>query len=756
MTLKALPDLPPGIVPLDDVDEQILELNEPFVDLCARFASLPGTIALLSGGDLDCARYHLLGIRPWLQLSGRNGQVRLRVDQHEHRIDAAPLDVLAQIVTAARLPEGRSWPAPLAAGLMGYLAYDLKDDLEHLARTSMDDLQLPHMLFYAPSLIVVHDKHSGQTRLLMPLRPQVSEERNQLIRWFHHTLAASAPADTGFRLPEAGRASNFSRPAYQAAVARVIDYIRAGDAYQVNLSQRFQFSFDGDAFSLFKHLYAANPAPFFAFIQGGDHQVVSTSPERFLLQDGRRVETRPIKGTRPRGQTAGQDAVLRRELVDSAKDDAELSMIVDLLRNDLGKVCRAGSVRVTEHKRVEPYRNVYHLVSRVEGELDAQQRSVDLIRAAFPGGSITGCPKVRAMQIIDELEPCRRHLYCGSIGYISFHDTMDLSIAIRTATITGGTLGYSAGGGIVLDSDPRAEYEETLHKARTLLAAAQSACAQGSPEPTVWCNGRLMPAAAATVPVTDQGLLYGHGFFETIRADRGRVPLLADHLKRFNNTWRALMPSPPPDLTWDAIIDAVLAANHLQSGCAAVKILATRGSRDSAPWDHTLLVTARAYVHRLAGQNRQGVQLGTYPHPRQNPLAGHKTLNYLYYLRAGQWAAANGFDEALILNPDGTVSETNTANLLLIHGRDAIRPASPAVLPGVMAAAACRQLEAWGFRIVERPVQPGELLAVDQVLVANALMGTLAAVLIDGHSLSAADDLCRRLNAAILPGHRLD
>jgi para-aminobenzoate synthetase component I len=143
----------------------------------------------------------------------------------------------------------------------------------------------------------------------------------------------------------------------------VIDYIRAGDAYQVNLSQRFQFAFDGDAFALFKHLYAANPAPFFAFVQGGDHQIVSTSPERFLLQEGRRVETRPIKGTRPRGLTAEQDAVLRRELVDSAKDDAELSMIVDLLRNDLGKVCRAGSVRVADHKRVEPYRNVYHLVS---------------------------------------------------------------------------------------------------------------------------------------------------------------------------------------------------------------------------------------------------------------------------------------------------------------------------------------------------------------------------------------------------------
>jgi para-aminobenzoate synthetase component I len=372
----------------------------------------------------------------------------------------------------------------------------------------------------------------------------------------------------------------------------------------------------------------------------------------------------------------------------------------------------------------------------VEGELDAQQRSVDLIRAAFPGGSITGCPKVRAMQIIDELEPCRRHLYCGSIGYVGFHDTMDLSIAIRTAIITGGTLCYSAGGGIVLDSDPLAEYEETLHKARTLLDTAQSASAQGRPEPMVWCNGRLGPAAAAAVPVTDQGLHYGYGFFETIRVDRGRVPLLADHLQRFNTTWRALMPSSPPDLSWEAIIDAVVAANHLQSGCAAVKILATRGSRDAAPWDHTLLVTARAYAHRLAGKNRKGLHLGTYPHPRQNPLADHKTLNYLYYLRAGQWAAANGFDEALILNPDGTVSETNTANLLLINGGDAIRPASPAVLPGVMAAAACRQLEAWGFRIVERPVQPGELLAVDLVLVANALMGTVAAVHIDGHGRS--------------------
>jgi para-aminobenzoate synthetase component 1 len=162
---------------------------------------------------------------------------------------------------------------------------------------------------------------------------------------------------------------------------------------------------------------------------------------------------------------------MRRELVDSAKDDAELSMIVDLLRNDIGKVCAPFSVRVTEHKRLEAYRNVYHLVSVVEGELDTGMHTVDLIKATFPGGSITGCPKVRAMEIIDELESCRRHVYCGSIGYLSFHNTMDLSIAIRTATIVNNTLSFSVGGGIVYESDPRLEYEETLHKGKTLMDA---------------------------------------------------------------------------------------------------------------------------------------------------------------------------------------------------------------------------------------------------------------------------------------------
>ncbi|RJQ84919.1 MAG: aminodeoxychorismate synthase component I [Desulfobacteraceae bacterium] len=731
-----------------------LELTGPFIDLAARFAHRPGTVVLLSGGELDCARYHLLGIRPWLSLCGRSGQMEVTVDGVTRRSAAPALDLLAEILASARLPAG-TWPGPLAAGLMGYLAYDLKDEMETLPRTSLDDLGLPHMLLYAPSLLVVHDRRSGQTFLSAPARRSAECNYEALFGDFHKAAAAPIPDSPGLRISAAGLRSNFTQAEYQAAVQRVIDYIAAGDVYQVNLSQRFQVDFEGDAFALFRRLFELNPAPFFAFVQGGDHQIVSTSPERFLLQSGRRVESRPIKGTRPRGRTAAEDAAMGRELAESPKDDAELSMIVDLLRNDLGKVCRAGSVRVAEHKRLEAYQNVYHLVSIVEGELDAGQTSVDLIRAAFPGGSITGCPKVRAMEIIDELEPCRRHVYCGSIGYIGFDDRMDLSIAIRTAAVTGETLCFSVGGGIVFDSDPRAEYEETLQKGRTLAAACEEGKARESGPPAMlWCNGRMQPAAAAAVGVGDQGLLYGYGFFETIRVDEGRAPLLDDHLARFARTWQSLMPMDPPDLSWKTVIAQVVGANALQDRCAAVKLLATRGSRDKAPWDYALLVTARPYTHRLAQKSESGLSLGIYPHPRQTPLADHKTLNYLYYLNAGRWARANSHDEALILNPDGTVSETNTAALLVINNDEVIRPASAAVLPGVMAGAVCRRLAAWGYRTVERPLKPEALLSASQVLVANALMGAVPVIRIDGTRRTAGNDLWQRLNDEIIPGWR--
>jgi para-aminobenzoate synthetase component 1 len=729
------------------------DFGRSFIDLAAGAAHLPGTVALVSGGDLDCARYHILGLFPWLTLTAKGRRVQLQVRQQTFELNGDPLEVMRSIIERLRLPQG-SWPPPVAAGMLGYFAYDLKDSLERLPRTSVDDLDLPDMTFYVPGLLVVHDKQLPKTHVMVPLQ-EGADNGEGLLADFRALLDAPRPPVVGRSQDRPMEAdarqmrSNFSPEGYETAVGRIIDYIAAGDVYQVNLSQRFQVPFQGNGFHLFEQLYRRNPAPFFAFVHAGDHQIISTSPERFLMRDQDRVETRPIKGTRPRGDTPEQDRAMREELAASAKDDAELSMIVDLLRNDMGKVCAPGSVRVSEHKRLEAYRNVYHLVSVVEGTLDADKDSVDLVRACFPGGSITGCPKVRAMEIIDELESCRRHVYCGSIGYLSFHDTMDLSIAIRTATLVGDTLRFSVGGGVVYDSKPRAEYEETLHKGQTLMAACTANPAAAG-EPRIWQNGHLLPQGDATVPVSDLGLQYGFGFFETLRLDDGNAPLLDAHIERFESTWRALMPSNPPDVTWGGVLRQVLEANDLLEGCAAAKILATRGSRNGPPWDHTLLVSARPYVHRLRTLGVDGLRIGTYPHPRQSPLAAHKTLNYLYYLQAGDWARQHGFHEALILNPDGTVSETNTANLLLVTGREVVQPLSSASLSGVMAGAVCRRLEDWGYTVSRRPVEPGMLERADQVLATNALMGAVPVHALDGSALPRGDDLWQRINDAVI------
>ena len=519
------------------------------------------------------------------------------------------------------------------------------------------------------------------------------------------------------------------------------------------MSQRFSTGFQGNPFRLFQSLYERNPAPFFAYIQAGDHQIISTSPERFVYRNGDRVETRPIKGTRPRGNTEAEDRRLKNELSESLKDDAELSMIVDLLRNDIGKVCRPGSVRVAVHKRVEAYQNVYHLVSDVEGILDSGMDSVDLLRAAFPGGSITGCPKIRAMEIIDEMEPVRRHIYTGSIGYISFHDTLDLSIAIRTATVFKGKMLFSVGGGIVFDSDPSDEYAETLHKGKTLTGVLTDKKAHPVACPVVWINGGLVPQEEARLPAAGHGLQYGYGLFETIRTVNGTPCFLQDHLRRFEDSWKVLFKSDPPDISWSDVISQVLCANQLQDTVAAVKMMAVKGEEPSGYLNCHLVVVVRAYTHRLEMLQADGLRLLSYPEPRQTPLADHKTTSYLYYFLAGNWARENNADEALILNPDGSVSETNTAGLLVISGKELIRPVSTHVLPGIMSAKVCEIFSQWGYAIGDRPLTTEDLHAADYILATNALMGAVPVKTLDGKPLDCATDICRRINAKLLWPH---
>jgi para-aminobenzoate synthetase component I len=742
---------------LSGVEITPLALTEPFETLAACFAATPGTVVLLSGTNLDCARYHMLGVYPWLTLSMAAGRPLLTVDGISHHPAGSPFDVLKALTRRLALPADAvlkagdaAFSLPVIAGLFGYLAYDLKDVLEELPRTSVDDLQLPGLFMTAPSVLVVHDRLTGSTWRCIPLRGHAGDSPapGDLADRFERERRAPPPA-ASFEADRASARSGFSPSEYMAAVERIKDYIVSGHVYQVNLSQRFEMDFRGDPYRLFLTLFEMNPAPFFAYVNAGDHQIVSTSPERFIQLAGRRIETRPIKGTRPRGQSQAEDEANRKALASSRKDDAELSMIVDLLRNDIGKVARAGSVSVAEHKRVEAYQNVYHLVSIVEGELASRFDAVDLIRATFPGGSITGCPKIRSMEIIDELEPCRRHVYTGAIGYIGFHDTLDLSIAIRTATVINGRMLFSVGGGIVFDSDPADEYEETLHKGQTLMRAADDAA--GPPaSPVVWFNGHFQRQNEARVPVTDPGLVYGYGLFETLRAVNGRPLRLSRHLGRFEHSWRQLFQTDPPDVTWAWIIEEVLRQNGLHHVTAAVKILATRGERESAPWTHQLLVAARPYEHRLTGKEPAGLHLSVYPEPRQTPLSDHKSLNYLYYFLAGKWARARGADEALILNPDGTVSETSTAGLLMVVGRRVLRPLSPHVLPSIMQERVCTLLADWGYTLETVPLTSRQLQAADTVLLTNALMGAVPALSIDGAALAGPGELWRQINETVL------
>ena len=271
----------------------------------------------------------------------------------------------------------------------------------------------------------------------------------------------------------------FSHKGYIAAVEKARRYIIDGDIFEVNLSQRFETELNITPYELYKRLRKINPAPFAGYLNFDGVSIVSASPERFIRLRGDNVETRPIKGTRPRGANPQQDETLADELINSPKDRAENIMIVDLERNDLGRVCRYGSVKVTELAILEVFPTVFHLTSTVVGRLDEEKKAIDLLRATFPGGSITGAPKVRAMEIIDELEPTRRSVYTGSIGYIGFNGDIDLNIAIRTFIVKKNKAYFQVGGAVVYDSDPEAEYQETLHKAKAMIDSLNAVGSEG-------------------------------------------------------------------------------------------------------------------------------------------------------------------------------------------------------------------------------------------------------------------------------------
>ncbi|WP_434339772.1 aminodeoxychorismate synthase component I [Motilimonas cestriensis] len=355
---------------------------------------------------------------------------------------------------------------PFNGGAMGCFSYDLGRQFERMPNQAQHDLPLPDMAvgFYDWALIIDHQIQQVHLVANGPKATQIIEQR---LAWLHQ-LTDNKANTVPFAL-ESDWQSNMSQRQYQEKFEQVQSYLHSGDCYQVNLAQRFMAQYRGDEYQAYLTLVQANQAPFSCFMRLTQGCVLSISPERFLKLEGNKVETKPIKGTRPRMTESQADAAMKHALATAEKDRAENLMIVDLLRNDIGRVCTPGSVAVPELFAIESYPAVHHLVSTVTGELAPPYEAEDLLRACFPGGSITGAPKIRAMEIIEELEPHRRSYYCGSLGYISAEGNMDTNIAIRTVVCVHNQLYCWAGGGLVADSEAAAEYQETFDKVAKIL-----------------------------------------------------------------------------------------------------------------------------------------------------------------------------------------------------------------------------------------------------------------------------------------------
>lgn len=441
----------------------------PYFEDSARYfeclADLPWAMFIDSGPPRGGqGRYDILVAEPVATLTTRAGITEIRRGARVELSPRDPFELLREALgeTAAPLDD-----LPFGGGAVGYFAYDLARRIERLPTLAEDAERIPEMAvgIYDWALVVDHDLRRAE--LVSAGRDPATRQR-----WPDLIERFSLPAEPRQRAPFrvlSKVTSNLSRQAYGEAFRRIQDYIAAGDCYQVNLAQRFSARAQGDAWSAYCQLRLMNPAPHAAYLNLPFGQVLSASPERFLRCSGGQVETKPIKGTRRRSGLPLEDMSLAISLSESEKDRAENLMIVDLLRNDISRVCEVGSVRVPKIFDVESYATVHHLVSTVSGRLASGCDAVDLLRACFPGGSITGAPKLRSMEIIEELEPNRRGVYCGAIGYLGYDGAMDTNIAIRTLVLSGGTVRFWAGGGIVADSREEDEFQETLHKGAALL-----------------------------------------------------------------------------------------------------------------------------------------------------------------------------------------------------------------------------------------------------------------------------------------------
>ncbi|MBN2372731.1 aminodeoxychorismate synthase component I [bacterium] len=427
-------------------------------------------------------RYSLLGFDPFLRLTYKNGRVSLNWKDGQKNCCSDPWSVIRDLLLSYEINGLFDNELPAGAAI-GYMSYDLGMELESVSSSAKNAFGWPLMELAFYDLLFCFDYRGGPNLVVSTgfpvndIRGRRKKAKERLTHALHMLeekkgFADLVPGNNKHGQPRIFNSeleSNFDHESYLNAIEKIRSYISAGDVYQVNLSQSFTGTTDADGWDIYQHIRQFNRVPFGGYLRFKEREILCFSMERFLRMQGKRVETRPIKGTRPRGRNKEDDIKLRRELFTSPKDRAELVMIVDMERNDLGKVCRPGTVRVNRLFDVEQYATVSHLVSTIRGDLEDRADHLDCIRACLPGGSITGAPKIRAMEIIDELEGIKREVYCGAIGYLGFNQVSDFNIPIRTIQKEGPNIRFNAGGGILYDSDPESEYQETLHKVRSFL-----------------------------------------------------------------------------------------------------------------------------------------------------------------------------------------------------------------------------------------------------------------------------------------------
>lgn len=451
-----------------------LKFDEDLLSIYKKIRGKNSFILHSSMNDKILGRYSFIGFEPFLTIKSKDRDIFINGKHY----NGNPIKILKKRISLFKSIRHKELPL-FFGGAVGYFSYDISHFFEKLPKNAPDDLKIPDMYFLFINKSIIFDNLKNELFIVV-LGNDYEKSLNKLIR-IKKIIKGKAKKDMqGKKIQCSPLKSNFKKSEYLKSIEKIKEYIKAGDTFQVNLSQRMEAGISGDSLSIFENLIKINPSPFSALMEFGDFSIISSSPERLVRLENGIVSTRPIAGTRPRGKTPEEDLRLEKELRSSIKELAEHTMLVDLERNDLGKVCDYGSVKLTETMIIEKYSHVMHLVSNIIGKLHKDKDQFDLLKAVFPGGTITGCPKIRTMGIIEELEPTARGPYTGSLGYFNFAGDMDFNIIIRTLLMKGNKIYTQAGGGIVADSVPEEEYKETLYKAQAMIKAIKSGARRSS------------------------------------------------------------------------------------------------------------------------------------------------------------------------------------------------------------------------------------------------------------------------------------